>query len=65
MPLLSLEALHQLHIFIFVLAIVHVVFCATTMVLGAAKVALHFQPLYIHCYKYGPFLFPIAHIVVL
>ncbi|XP_078176087.1 uncharacterized protein LOC144569564 [Carex rostrata] len=36
-PLLSLEALHQLHIFIFVLAVVHVVFCATTMVLGGAK----------------------------
>ncbi|XP_078154400.1 MLO-like protein 13 isoform X2 [Carex rostrata] len=37
-PLLSLEALHELHIFIFVLAIVHVVFCATTMVLGGAKI---------------------------
>ncbi|XP_060167463.1 MLO-like protein 13 isoform X1 [Lycium barbarum] len=37
-PLLSLEALHQLHIFIFVLAITHVIFCATTMVLGGAKI---------------------------
>ncbi|XP_058114419.1 MLO-like protein 13 [Magnolia sinica] len=37
-PLLSIEALHQLHIFIFVLAVVHVVFCATTMVLGGAKI---------------------------
>ncbi|XP_021904580.1 MLO-like protein 13 [Carica papaya] len=37
-PLLSLEALHQLHIFIFVLAVVHVIFCATTMVLGGARV---------------------------
>ncbi|XP_042512627.1 MLO-like protein 13 isoform X2 [Macadamia integrifolia] len=36
--LLSLEALHQLHIFIFVLAVVHVIFCATTMVLGGAKI---------------------------
>ncbi|CAL9183910.1 unnamed protein product [Musa hybrid cultivar] len=36
-PLLSLEALHQLHIFIFVLAVVHVVFSASTMVLGGAK----------------------------
>ncbi|KAK8937358.1 MLO-like protein 13 [Platanthera zijinensis] len=36
--LLSLEALHQLHILIFVLAVVHVVFCATTMVLGGARV---------------------------
>ncbi|XP_009603524.1 MLO-like protein 13 [Nicotiana tabacum] len=37
-PLLSLEALHQLHIFIFVLALTHVVFCATTMALGVAKI---------------------------
>ncbi|PIA48961.1 hypothetical protein AQUCO_01300084v1 [Aquilegia coerulea] len=36
--LLSLEALHQLHIFIFVLALVHVIFCATTMVLGGMKI---------------------------
>ncbi|GJN38808.1 hypothetical protein PR202_gb27883 [Eleusine coracana subsp. coracana] len=36
-PLLSLEALHQLHIFIFVLGLVHVVFCATTILLGGAK----------------------------
>ncbi|KAG9448895.1 hypothetical protein H6P81_008860 [Aristolochia fimbriata] len=39
-PMLSLEALHQLHIFIFVLAVVHVLFCATTMVLGGTKVEL-------------------------
>ncbi|RZS05869.1 hypothetical protein BHM03_00036428 [Ensete ventricosum] len=38
-PLLSLEALHQLHIFIFVLAVVHVVFSASMMVLGGAKVS--------------------------
>ncbi|WOL12074.1 MLO-like protein 13 isoform X1 [Canna indica] len=37
-PLLSIEALHQLHIFIFVLAVVHVTFCAATMVLGGAKI---------------------------
>ncbi|WOL19215.1 MLO-like protein [Canna indica] len=37
-PLVSLEALHQLHIFIFVLAVVHVVFSASTMVLGGAKI---------------------------
>ncbi|OEL13310.1 MLO-like protein 13, partial [Dichanthelium oligosanthes] len=36
-PLLSLEALHQLHIFIFVLGLVHVVFCATTILLSGAK----------------------------
>ncbi|XP_071696964.1 MLO-like protein 13 [Rutidosis leptorrhynchoides] len=38
-PLVSLEGLHQLHIFIFVLAVVHVIFCATTMVLGVAKIS--------------------------
>ncbi|KAF5471371.1 hypothetical protein F2P56_008180, partial [Juglans regia] len=37
-PLLSLEALHQLHIFIFVLAVVHVIFCVTTMFLGGARI---------------------------
>ncbi|KAK1266957.1 MLO-like protein 1 [Acorus gramineus] len=38
-PLLSVEALHELHIFIFVLATVHVTFCATTMILGGFKVS--------------------------
>ncbi|KAK6945569.1 Mlo-related protein [Dillenia turbinata] len=37
-PLLSIEALHQLHIFIFVLAVVHVIFCVTTMLLGGARI---------------------------
>ncbi|XP_031255610.1 MLO-like protein 13 isoform X1 [Pistacia vera] len=37
-PFLSMEALHQLHIFIFVLAVVHVIFCVTTMVLGGLKI---------------------------
>ncbi|KAK1266952.1 MLO-like protein 1 [Acorus gramineus] len=37
-PLLSVEALHELHIFIFVLAIVHVTFCVTTMILGGFKI---------------------------
>ncbi|XP_041000107.1 MLO-like protein 1 isoform X1 [Juglans microcarpa x Juglans regia] len=37
-PLLSVEALHHLHIFIFVLAIVHVTFCALTMVFGGARI---------------------------
>ncbi|XP_061351642.1 MLO-like protein 1 [Gastrolobium bilobum] len=36
-PLLSVEALHQLHIFIFVLAIVHVTFCVLTIVFGGLK----------------------------
>ncbi|XP_030459086.1 MLO-like protein 13 [Syzygium oleosum] len=37
-PLLSIEALHQLHMFVFVLAVVHVIFCVSTMVLGGAKI---------------------------
>ncbi|GMY19344.1 MLO-like protein 13 [Fagus crenata] len=37
-PLLSLEALHHLHIFIFVLAVVHVIFCVTTMFLGGYRI---------------------------
>ncbi|CAL9129077.1 unnamed protein product [Musa acuminata var. zebrina] len=37
-PLLSLEAIHQLHIFIFVLAVTHVAFSALTMLLGGAKI---------------------------
>ncbi|XP_027091859.1 MLO-like protein 1 isoform X1 [Coffea arabica] len=37
-PLLSVEALHHLHIFIFVLAIVHVTFSVLTVVFGGAKI---------------------------
>ncbi|KAG8371616.1 hypothetical protein BUALT_Bualt13G0106800 [Buddleja alternifolia] len=37
-PLLSLEGLHHLHIFIFVLAIVHVTFSVLTIVFGGAKI---------------------------
>ncbi|XP_057953264.1 MLO-like protein 1 [Malania oleifera] len=37
-PLLSEEALHHLHIFIFVLAIVHVTFCVLTVLFGGAKI---------------------------
>ncbi|XP_056172635.1 MLO-like protein 15 [Syzygium oleosum] len=39
-PLLSLTALHNLHIFIFVLAVVHVVFCALTILCGGAQIRL-------------------------
>ncbi|XP_021975219.2 MLO-like protein 1 [Helianthus annuus] len=37
-PLLSLEALHHLHIFIFVLAVVHVTFSVLTVVFGVTKI---------------------------
>ncbi|CAM0955467.1 unnamed protein product [Alopecurus aequalis] len=37
-PLMSLEAIHQLHIFIFVLAITHVVYSVLTITLGGAKI---------------------------
>ena len=42
---MSLESVHQLHVFIFVLAITHVVFSALTMLLGGAKVT---RPLISH-----------------
>jgi len=38
-PLLSVEALHHLHIFIFVLAVVHVTFSVLTVVFGGARVS--------------------------
>ncbi|TQD83661.1 hypothetical protein C1H46_030775 [Malus baccata] len=37
-PLLSTTALHHLHIFIFVLAVVHVTFCVLTILFGGAKI---------------------------
>ncbi|CAH8301311.1 unnamed protein product [Eruca vesicaria subsp. sativa] len=37
-PLLSQGALHHLHIFIFVLAISHVTFCALTVVFGSTRI---------------------------
>ncbi|KAK9287979.1 hypothetical protein L1049_016424 [Liquidambar formosana] len=37
-PLLSTTALHHLHIFIFVLAVVHVSFCVLTILFGGAKI---------------------------
>ncbi|ONK55497.1 uncharacterized protein A4U43_UnF2460 [Asparagus officinalis] len=37
-PLLSLEAIHSLHIFIFALAVTHVVLSVLTMLFGVAKV---------------------------
>ncbi|KAL3829169.1 hypothetical protein ACJIZ3_017971 [Penstemon smallii] len=36
-PFVSADAIHQLHIFIFVLAIFHVLYCILTMALGRAK----------------------------
>ncbi|KAJ0977032.1 hypothetical protein J5N97_012506 [Dioscorea zingiberensis] len=37
-PLLSVEVIHDLHIFIFALAITHVIFSVLTMLLGRAKI---------------------------
>ncbi|KAJ6377619.1 hypothetical protein OIU78_027950 [Salix suchowensis] len=39
-PMLTTTALHHLHIFIFVLACVHVLFCALTILFGSAKIRL-------------------------
>ncbi|KAF1862425.1 hypothetical protein Lal_00026958 [Lupinus albus] len=36
-PLISMGELHQLHIFIFLLAVFHVIYSAITMTLGRAK----------------------------
>lgn len=36
-PFVSADGIHQLHIFIFVLAVFHVLYCVTTLALGRAK----------------------------
>jgi hypothetical protein len=41
-PLISVDGLHQLHIFIFFLAVFHVVYSAITMMLGKLKVGSTF-----------------------
>lgn len=40
MPLISVNGLHQLHIFIFFLAVFHVIYSAITMMLGRLKVGM-------------------------
>ena len=42
MPLISTHGLHQLHIFIFFLAVFHVIYSAITMALGRLKVSTNF-----------------------
>ncbi|KAL2332055.1 hypothetical protein Fmac_019636 [Flemingia macrophylla] len=37
-PFVSSEGIHQLHIFIFVLAVFHVLYCILTLALGRAKI---------------------------
>ncbi|KAG7574839.1 Mlo-related protein [Arabidopsis suecica] len=37
-PLMSLSALHELHIFIFVLAVAHIIFCLLTILFGTMKI---------------------------
>ncbi|CAN1781667.1 MLO-like protein 12 [Linum perenne] len=37
-PLISVTGVHQLHIFVFVLAVFHILYCVITMTLGRAKV---------------------------
>ena len=38
---MSEEGIHQLHIFIFVLAVFHVLYCVLTLALGNAKVCVN------------------------
>lgn len=40
-PMISVNALHQIHIFIFFLAVFHVFYSAITMMLGRLKVRLN------------------------
>lgn len=42
-PLLSAEAVHHLHIFVFVLAVVHVTCSVLTVVIGGFKVRKRFH----------------------
>ena len=42
-PILSAEAIHQLHIFIFVLAVTHFLLSAITVLLGIAQVPIKAQ----------------------
>ncbi|CAN1249539.1 MLO-like protein 6 [Linum perenne] len=42
-PFVSSDGIHQLHIFIFVLAVFHVIYCILTMALGRAKVCFFRQ----------------------
>ncbi|CAN8286547.1 unnamed protein product [Cochlearia groenlandica] len=37
-PLMSISALHELHIFIFVLAVAHIIFCLLTILFGTMKI---------------------------
>ncbi|CAM6097892.1 unnamed protein product [Calypogeia fissa] len=39
MPLMSIESIHQLHMFIFVMAIVHVCYCCVTMILARLQLS--------------------------
>ena len=50
--LISLEALRQLQIFIFLLAIFHVIFCVSTMVLGGVRVIYWCIYIYIYIYMF-------------
>lgn len=40
-PFISADGIHQLHIFIFVLAVFRILYCILTMALGRAKVISH------------------------
>lgn len=52
-PLISLNGLHQLHIFIFFLAIFHVFYGALTMTLGRLKVGIYiYLSIYIWNFPY-------------
>lgn len=62
-PLLSITALHHLHIFIFVLAVVHVTFCALTILFGGAKVTLLLLILWVFLNLWSWEIFISMHVV--
>jgi hypothetical protein len=41
-PVISVEGLHQLHLFIFVLAVIHVLYSCFTVLVGLAQVSIFF-----------------------
>lgn len=50
--LISPNGIHQLHIFIFVLAVFHVIYSVATMALGRLKVSIN-QTSDVYCYSYS------------
>lgn len=57
-PLITVEALHQLHILIFFLAVFHVLYSAITMMLGRLKVWEHYTNFILFIESYTSCILP-------